>query len=63
MLLQQTCRHYWLIEPANSPVSLGKCRVCLETREFKNSIEGDWEMSLPLLSEVMHVPENPRTAR
>ena len=37
MLLKQTCRHYWLIEPPSGPVSLGICRFCLETRDFKNS--------------------------
>jgi len=61
MLLQQTCRHYWLIEPANSPVSLGLCRFCFETREFKNSIGNDWDSILPLPSEVPHVPKNTRT--
>ncbi len=32
------CRHHWVIEPANGPVSRGVCQVCEETREFKNSI-------------------------
>ena len=38
---QSTCCHYWIIQPAEGPVSLGMCQLCLETREFKNSI--DWE--------------------
>jgi len=38
---QSTCCHYWIIQPAGGPVSLGMCQLCLETREFKNSI--DWE--------------------
>ena len=32
------CRHHWLIEPANGPISQGVCQNCLETREFQNSI-------------------------
>ncbi len=33
-----TCRHHWVIEPANGPVSWGVCQVCHEGKEFKNSI-------------------------
>ena len=33
------CAHYWIIEPANGPVSLGVCQVCQEVRAFKNYIE------------------------
>ena len=36
------CAHYWIIEPANGPVSQGACQVCGEVRGFKNSIEGDY---------------------
>jgi hypothetical protein len=32
------CCHHWIIEPADGPVSLGTCRFCHESREFKNSI-------------------------
>ena len=35
------CAHYWVIEPANGPVSQGACQVCGEVRGFKNFIE-DW---------------------
>ncbi len=34
-----SCCHYWEIEPAEGPVSLGVCRLCHESKEFKNSIE------------------------
>ena len=30
------CAHYWVIEPANGPVSQGTCQHCLEVRDFKN---------------------------
>jgi len=40
---QTTCCHYWIIQPAEGPVSLGMCQLCLETREFKNSIEWEFE--------------------
>lgn len=33
------CRHHWLIQPANGPISEGVCQVCGENREFKNSVE------------------------
>ena len=42
------CRHYWIIETANGPVSLGMCRLCHETREFKNSISEIERESLDL---------------
>ncbi len=32
------CRHYWVIQPAVGPLSLGVCQVCGENREFHNSI-------------------------
>ena len=36
------CAHYWIIEPANGPVSQGACQVCGDVRGFKNFIES-WE--------------------
>ena len=33
------CAHYWIIEPANGPVSMGECQVCHEVKEFKNFVE------------------------
>ena len=33
------CAHYWVIEPANGPLSKGICQVCLEVKEFKNFVE------------------------
>jgi len=36
--IELLCRHYWIIEPANGPVSKGECRYCRETREFQNSV-------------------------
>ncbi len=33
------CTHHWVIEtPHGPPVSIGRCRVCGEEREFKNSM-------------------------
>jgi hypothetical protein len=34
---KQTCHHYWEIEVANGPSSLGTCKYCGETREFLNA--------------------------
>lgn len=36
------CRHHWLIEPANGPTSRGRCRLCGDERDFRNSHGGDW---------------------
>lgn len=33
------CAHYWVIEPANGPVSQGQCQNCMEVREFKNFVD------------------------
>ena len=37
----QTCCHHWMIQTSDGPISMGVCKHCFETREFKNSIE-DW---------------------
>ena len=34
---KSTCGHYWIIEVANGPRSLGTCKYCGETREFLNA--------------------------
>lgn len=37
-------RHHWQIESPNGPVSIGKCKICGERREFNNSIQGSgWD--------------------
>ena len=32
-----TCRHHWLIESPRGALSMGRCKVCGEEREFRNS--------------------------
>ncbi len=32
-----TCRHHWLIESPRGALSKGRCKVCGEEREFRNS--------------------------
>ena len=34
---KETCHHYWEIEIANGPRSLGTCKYCGETKEFLNA--------------------------
>jgi len=34
---EQACHHFWVIEVANGPKSIGKCKVCGESREFFNA--------------------------
>jgi hypothetical protein len=31
------CRHHWLIESPRGALSLGRCKICGEEREFRNS--------------------------
>ena len=45
--------HYWEIEKPNGPTSLGRCKICGEVREFKNSVQiTSWE------SDGSHVNRN-----
>ena len=35
--------HYWIIEPANGPVSLGVCQVCREVSVWGSfAVQRDW---------------------
>lgn len=34
-----SCAHYWIIEPADGPVSRGMCQICLEEKDFKNFVD------------------------
>ena len=53
------CRHYWLIEAANGPRSLGTCNYCGKERYFFNSFpdpsqlkQGTNPMGLPVMKHV-----------
>ena len=37
--ISEGCCHHWVISAPEGPVSVGKCRICSETREFKNFVE------------------------
>tara|TARA_Y100001970_G_C13471086_1_gene479710 strand:- start:6 stop:173 length:168 start_codon:yes stop_codon:yes gene_type:complete len=35
---------HWIIDQPNGPTSLGTCKVCNETKEFRNSMPGSgWD--------------------
>jgi len=34
---QSECRHHWIIDTPRGATSDGRCKVCGETREFRNS--------------------------
>jgi hypothetical protein len=34
---KQACHHFWVIEVANGPGSIGTCKYCGETKEFFNA--------------------------
>ena len=43
-VVESDCNHHWVIDSPNVPTSTGRCRVCGEIREFKNSIQiTSWE--------------------
>jgi hypothetical protein len=31
------CHHYWIIEVANGPSSVGRCKICGKKKEFLNA--------------------------
>lgn len=35
-VVKQKCRHYWIIESAEGPVSKGICKFCGARKEFNN---------------------------
>ncbi len=35
-VIEETCVHHWLIEPAKGPTSMGICKYCGSVREFSN---------------------------
>ena len=38
------CSHFWLIDSPNGPTSIGRCQLCGDTRDFKNSVHvTSWE--------------------
>ena len=50
-LEEPQCRHHWLIEAPQGATSMGRCKVCGEVREFRNSAadtlwEGDPMVSI-----------------
>ena len=36
-LNESQCQHHWVIEVANGPTSMGKCKFCGESKEFYNA--------------------------
>ncbi len=41
------CRHYWIIESAEGPISKGVCRLCGAEKEFFNSFYGSVKDNSP----------------
>ena len=33
------CVHHWVVEPADGPISRGRCKRCRQERTFSNSTE------------------------
>jgi hypothetical protein len=43
-IVSTDCRHYWVIEAADGPISNGVCKICGEKRKFYNSWLGSGYM-------------------
>ncbi len=57
------CVHHWMIESPNGPVSMGTCRVCGESSEFKNSIQGSgWDRESPQSTRARQAKANAANA-
>jgi ribosomal protein L37AE/L43A len=59
------CHHFWNIEVANGPTSIGTCKHCGETKEFLNAFptfnplkKNGNPLSLPKLQDVEIDEEN-----
>ncbi len=55
----QTCHHFWVIDVANGPSSMGTCKYCGEKKEFLNAFpvfnplrKNANPLALPKLSEL-----------
>jgi len=41
---EPVCRHHWVIESPQGATSAGRCKICNEVREFRNSaVDTLWE--------------------
>lgn len=56
---KEQCQHYWVIEVANGPSSIGTCKYCGENKEFLNAFPAfnpvkkqDNPLNLPKLPKV-----------
>ena len=56
---REQCHHFWEIEVANGPTSIGKCKACGQTKEFYNAFpefnpmkRSNNPLTLPELPEV-----------
>jgi hypothetical protein len=47
------CRHHWLIESPEGPISMGICKLCGAQKEFRNSAS-DFLWEDDPLSELSH---------
>jgi hypothetical protein len=56
---KEPCRHFWVIESANGPMSRGKCKYCGVKKEFYNAFpefnplrKGNNPFNMPRMNEV-----------
>lgn len=38
--MQYKCCHHWLIENSEGPLTMGRCKLCGEEKEFANHLSG-----------------------
>lgn len=56
-IVENACRHHWLIDRPSGPVSKGTCRVCGEIREFRNYFEGSYWGDDDLIGDALPIKE------
>lgn len=58
------CTHFWMIDKPNGPTSQGRCTLCGETSEFKNSMPGSgWDRESPQAKRARQLRRQEQTQR
>ena len=58
LVVEDKCRHYWIIESPNGPTSRGVCKLCGAEKEFQNFLPYSvWEGNLPTLFDTDGIQE------
>ena len=60
----EDCVHHWIIDPANGPVSEGRCKKCGARKDFFNAFEvAAWNHRIDVETKRAEGPRRAREAR